>query len=130
MKYIYSVYAHLRNTFQHRLRSISLHIRCSNESICNGSNTRQRTLKGFQSPSAFWKSEPKVSLFNARGLRNPGKVRRRIFQLTSQTYTIPGCAALSGPLGHMWPAKQFFVTLKLFMKWRLNLTYLKELLKR
>ena len=28
----------------------------------------------------------KVSLFNARGLCNPGKVRRRVFELTSQTY--------------------------------------------
>ena len=25
-------------------------------------------------------------LFNARGLCNPGKVRRRVFELTSQTY--------------------------------------------
>ena len=28
----------------------------------------------------------KTSLFNARGLCNPGKVRRRVFELTSQTY--------------------------------------------
>ena len=28
----------------------------------------------------------KASLFNARGLCNPGKVRRRVFELTSQTY--------------------------------------------
>ena len=28
----------------------------------------------------------KASLFNARGLCNPGKFRRRVFELTSQTY--------------------------------------------
>ena len=28
----------------------------------------------------------KASLFNARGLCNPGKVRRRVFELTSRTY--------------------------------------------
>ena len=28
----------------------------------------------------------KASLFNAQGLCNPGKVRRRVFELTSQTY--------------------------------------------
>ena len=28
----------------------------------------------------------KASLFNARGLCYPGKVRRRVFELTSQTY--------------------------------------------
>ena len=28
----------------------------------------------------------KASLFNARGLCNPSKVRRRVFELTSQTY--------------------------------------------
>ena len=36
--------------------------------ICNSSNTRLRTLPGFQSPRAFWKGEPQASLFNARGL--------------------------------------------------------------
>ena len=30
--------------------------------------------------------ESKVSLFNARRLCNLGKVRRRVFELTSQTY--------------------------------------------
>ena len=28
----------------------------------------------------------KANLFNAQGLCNPGKVRRRVFELTSQTY--------------------------------------------
>ena len=49
----------------------------------NSSNTRWRTLPGFQSPSALLKGEP----FYCTRLCNPGKVRRRVFELTSQTYT-------------------------------------------
>ena len=52
--------------------------------LSNSSNTRRRTLPGFQIPSAFWKGEPKASIFNARGIWNPSKVRRRMFELTSQ----------------------------------------------
>ena len=50
-----------------------------NDIFSNSSNTRRRDLKVrvlFE----------KASLFNARGLCNPCKVRRRVFELTSQTY--------------------------------------------
>ena len=47
--------------------------------LCNSSNTRRWT---FKVQVLF----EKASLFNARGLCNPGKVRRRVFELTSQTY--------------------------------------------
>ena len=30
----------------------------------------------------------KASLFKARGLCNPGKVRHRVFEMTSQTHTL------------------------------------------
>ena len=42
--------------------------RIASSMLSNSSNTRLRTLPGFQSPRAFWKGEPQASLFNARGL--------------------------------------------------------------
>ena len=42
--------------------------------------------RDFKVRVLFEKASRRPSLFNAQGLCNPGKVRRRVFELTSQTY--------------------------------------------
>ena len=72
--------AFLRTVSDNSLDLIELSTLHKVSSRNRSSNARPRTLPVFQTPHTLRKGEPQARLFSARGLSNPGKVRRRVFE--------------------------------------------------